>query len=283
MRNEQKQNPRRPIYSFLNSNLPSSLLTIPISLLFIIPLIWMLSAALLRPGTPLPTTLTLIPEDPSFDNFTRIFELAPFFRYTLNSLTITAITVPLTLLTASLAGFGMSQLPKKSQRRWIIISLLVLIVPSIALWSTRFLVYKWLRIIDTPLALIAPALMGTSPFFVLIYYRAFRRIPTAIYDAARLDGAEILQLWRKIALPQALPSTIAVAFLTFIIYWGDFISPLLYLSQERHYTLPIALQLLQQLNRSDWPLLMAGSLWATLIPLILLGISFAYFTRITKN
>lgn len=259
------------------------LLYIPIAIIFVLPVVWMLSAALLNPGTPLPSTFTLIPENPSFSNFSRIFDLAPFLRYTLNSLLITAITVPLTLLTASLAGFGMSQLPKASQRRWILISLLVLIVPSIALWSTRFLVYKWLRIIDTPLALIAPALMGTSPFFILIYYRAFRRIPTAIYDAARLDGAEILEMWRKIALPQALPSTIAVAFLTFIIYWGDFISPLLYLSQERHYTLPIALQLLQQLNRSDWPLLMAGALWATLIPLILLGIAFAYFTRITRT
>ncbi|MCA9976279.1 MAG: carbohydrate ABC transporter permease, partial [Anaerolineales bacterium] len=105
--------------------------------------------------------------------------------------------------------------------------------------------------------------------YVLMFYRAFRRVPTAIYDAARLDGAGVLQSWGSVALPIARPTAIGVGLLSFIFYWGDFISPLLYLSSERQYTLPIALQLLQQLGRSDWPLLMAAAVMATAVPVIL--------------
>ena len=186
-----------------------------------------------------------------------------------NSLLIVSLAVPLTLVTGSWAGLAMARLPRRAQRFWVLVSLAVLMVPGIALWSTRFVIYRQLGWLDTPLALIAPAVMGTSPFYVLMFYRAFRRIPEATYDAARLDGAGVLGLWYRVALPMARPTAIGVALLSFIVYWGDFITPLLYLQTERLYTLPIALQLLQQFSRSDWGLLMAAAVWATAIPVLL--------------
>ena len=91
-------------------------------------------------------------------------------------------------------------------------------------------------------ALIAPAFVGTSPFFVLMFYRAFRRIPSAVYDSARLDGAGVLATWGRVALPIARPTAVAVAILAFVLS-GDFISPLLYLSDTSSYTLPVGLLL----------------------------------------
>ena len=194
---------------------------------------------------------------------------------TATSLPVVALAVPLTLVTASWAGFAMARLPRASQQRWVLISLMALMVPGVALWSSRFLIYTWLGIIDTVWALVAPAFMGSSPFYVLIFYRAFRRIPPAIYDAAQLDGAGALATWGRVALPIARPSAAAVAALTFVAYWGDSLSPLLYLSDMRRTTLPVGLQLLQQLGRSDYPLLLAGAAWATAAPLLLVVLAVA--------
>jgi multiple sugar transport system permease protein len=149
-----------------------------------------------------------------------------------------------------------------------------------ALWSSRFIIFRQLGWLDSIWALIAPAWMGTSPFFILMFYRAFRRVPAGIYDAARIDGAGVLRTWSQVALPIARPTAVGVALLSFVFYWGDFISPFLYLRSESRYTLPVALQLLQQMNRSDWPLLMAAAVLTALFPVLLFLLAQPYFTRI---
>lgn len=259
------------------------LLRLGVALLFLLPLIWMIFTSLYPPGVPLPTSLRLLPDQPTLRNFSRVFELVPIGRYTLNSLLVAGLGVLLTVITGSWAGLGMARLSQKWQQRWVIISLAVLMVPGIALWSTRFFIYERLGLIDTYLALLAPALMGTSPFYVLMFYRAFRRIPAALYDAAHLDGTSVLQLWWHVALPIARPTLIGVTILAFLFYWADFISPLLYLSDPDLLTLPVALQLFQQLSRSEWALLMAAATWATLVPLMLFILVQPYFARVSDT
>ena len=255
------------------------LLRVAVALVFLLPLYWMVGASLHRLGVPLPSSLRLLPEQPTLSNFGRVWSLVPLGRFTLNSLLVVALGVPLTLVTASWAGLAMARLSRPAQRVWVVISLAVLMAPGIALWSTRFLVYRTLGWYDTVWALIAPAWMGTSPFFVLMFYRAFRRVPTAIYESAILDGTGVLQMWARVALPMARPTALGVALLSFIFYWGDFISPLLYLNSESNYTLPVALRLLEQMTRAEWGLLMAAALWATTIPLLLFLLAQPFFAR----
>lgn len=249
-------------------------------LIFLIPVVWMVLAAIHPTGTALPKNLQIIPSAISAGNFGRVLNLLPFGRFALNSLLVVALAVPLTLLISSWAGFGMARLPRRSQRRWLILSLAVLMIPGVALWSTRFIIFRQLGWLDSIWSLIAPAWMGTSPFFILMFYRAFRRVPAGIYDAARIDGAGVLRTWGMVALPIARPTAIGVALLSFAFYWGDFISPLLYLSSESHYTLPVAFQMLQQLNRTDWPLLMAAAVLTMLFPVLLFLLVQPYFSRI---
>ena len=92
----------------------------------------------------------------------------------------------------------------------------------------------------------------------------------------------MLQTWRLIALPIARPTALGVALLSFVLYWGDFLSPLLYLSGEKSYTLPVALQLLQQMDRSDWPLLMAAAVTATAVPILLFLLLQPAFARLDR-
>ncbi|MBP6786389.1 MAG: carbohydrate ABC transporter permease [Candidatus Promineofilum sp.] len=247
--------------------LAHSLLRLALAALFLMPLLFMILAGFRPPGSPMASSLWSGP--PTADNFRRLFSILPIGRYTLNSLFVVAAAVPLTVLTASWAGFAIARLPRPTQRRWVLLSFLVLMVPGVALWSSRFLLYSRAGIGGTLWTLVVPAFMGTSPFFVLMFYRAFRRIPTAVYDSARLDGAGVLATWGRVAMPMTQPTAVAVAALTFILYWGDYISPLLYLGDAGRYTLPVGLQLLQQLGRSNYPLLMAGALWSIVLPLLL--------------
>lgn len=245
------------------------------AILCLLPLLWMVTAALHPWGTPLPRRLTLVPDGLSLENFARVLELVPLVRYGLNSVLVVVVAIPLTIVTASWAGFAIAQMPKASQRRWVLLSLVLLMVPSVALWLPRFLIYAHTGVINTPLALIMPAFMGTSPFFILMYYRAFHRLPRAIYDAAQLDGAGVLDSWGRVALPLARPTTLAVAMLSFLFYWEDFISPIYYLRTDTFQTIPVALSLLEQLSRSEWSVLMAGATLVTIVPVILfIGLQF---------
>jgi len=251
---------------FLNRRVKFVLLCV-LAVLFLLPVFWMFFASATPRGVPLLSKSTFSLEVIK-RNFFNIWQILPLGRFTFNSLLVVGLAVPITLVVSSLAGFSISQLPKSIQKRWVILSLAVLMVPGVALWMSRFWLYKALGWYNTIWALIAPAWMGTSPFYVLMFYRAFRRIPEEIYVSARLDGAGAVCLWWKIALPMVKPTTIAVAFLSFLVYWGDYVSPLLYLQTEDRYTLVVALQLLRQMGTSDWSLLMTASVYVTMFPLL---------------
>ena len=255
------------------------LLRLLVAAVLLLPLLFMVTASLYPPGEPLPTTLRILPSRPTLANYQRIFDLLPLARYTLNSLRVVVLAVPLTLVVSSWAGLGMARLSRPAQRRWIVISLAMLMVPGIALWSTRFLLYRQLGWYDTVWALIAPAWMGTSPFYILMFYRACRRIPSAIFGAAQIDGAGVLRTWWSVILPMTRTTAVGVALLSFVFYWGDFVSPLLYLRTGNKYTLPVALQTLQQLSRSDWSLMLAGAVWTMAIPILLFLLLQPVFNR----
>jgi multiple sugar transport system permease protein len=248
---------RRTPHAAWLRNIAFHLTALAIVALFVLPLVGAIGWSLRQPGLPPPRGLEWLPRPIAWSNYRRIFEVVPLLRYTANSFLVVGLAVPLTLITASWAGLSMA-----------LLAVLLRLVPVTALWLTRFVFFARLGLLDSVWALIAPALMGSSPFFVLLYYWTFRRVPHAIFESARLDGAGTLRLWARIALPLARPTTITVAVLTFVMYWRDFIAPLLYLRSEQFYTLPVGLRLLQQLVRTDWPLLLAGSVVMT-TPIIL--------------
>lgn len=237
--------------------------------LFVLPFVAVIGWSLRQPGLPPPRGLQFWPDPVAWGNYRRSFALVPLLRYARNSLLVVALAVPLTIFAASWAGLAMALLPTRLRRPLLVLAILLRLVPVTALWLTRFVLFARLGLLDSVWALIAPAIMGSSPFFVLLYYWTFRRVPRAIFESARLDGAGPLRLWARVALPLARPTTVTVAVLTFVLYWRDFITPLLYLRSERLYTLSVGLRQLQQLRLTDLPLLLAGAVVMT-APIILL-------------
>lgn len=242
---------------------------IVVGVAFLLPVVWAVSSSLRETGQPSPRSLEWIPEPIAWDNYRAVFDLVPLHRYALNSLLVAAAAVLLTVVTASWAGFAMAQVSQRWRLRLTALSFAVLMVPLTAVWLPRFILFKEAGLIDKRLALVVPAMMGTSPFYALLFLWTFLRVPTEIYEAARLDGAGAWRIWGGIALPLARPTTVAVAVLTFAHYWSSFIEPLLYIRDAAKMTAPLGLQSLYQLDRTNWPLLMAGAVMVT-APVVLL-------------
>lgn len=239
------------------------LLASAFSAAFILPLVWAVAASLRPAGLPPPRGIEWIPPAPTLENYARLFEILPFARYAANSFFVASTGVLLTLITASWAGFGMSLLGKRARFRLLILSIFLQLIPFTALWLSRFLLFAQLGITNSRLSLIAPALMGTSPLFVLLFYWTFRRTDRAIFESAELDGANLFQIWRRVALPLARPALTAVGLLAFLFYWNDFITPMIYLRSSALHTLPVGLLHLQQMDRTNWPLLMSAAVAMT--------------------
>lgn len=252
---------------------------IVLSVLFVLPLVWMLSGSLREAGLPPPRGIEWLPEPLAVENYSRLFGLLPFALYTLNSLLVATIAVPLTLLVASWAGFAMARLDSAARQRLLLLSVGVLMIPSTALWLTRYLVLDGFGLINTYGALLAPALMGTSPLFVLLFYWSFRRVPADIFDSAQMDGASPLRTWWSVAMPLAGPTILAVGVLSWLFYWSDFMGPLLYLKSQALYTLPVGLQQLRQLDSTNWPLLLAGAVVMTVPPVVLFLVAQRWLLR----
>ncbi|MCP4361420.1 MAG: carbohydrate ABC transporter permease [Chloroflexi bacterium] len=248
-----------------------------LAILFLLPLYWVFVASLRQPGLPPPTTISWWPLQANWGNYREIFRIVPMSRYIKNSLIVAGAAVPLTLLTASLAGFSMSQMPDKPRRRLLAASVALLIVPASSVWMFRFQILRLMGLIDSLWALIIPAFAASSPLFVLLFYWTFRRLSGEMIEAARLDGASAWTIWRRLAFPLARPTAVAVTILTFIMYWNDFVSPVLYIYRPKLYTAPIGLQILNQVDSTNWPLHMAAAALMTLPIIILLILLQRYF------
>lgn len=248
-----------------------------VAAVFGIPLVWMIATSLRPAGLAPATQFEWLPPLFSAVNYSRIFEILEFGLFARNSVVVVLVAVPLTLIIASLAGFALAEMGPRLRGILVGVSVAAMLVPAITLWISRFLVYKWVGILDTPLVLVMPALMGTSPLFVLMYVWAFQRLPREVIEQAMIDGANPWRVWWTLALPLVRPITLGVAILAGKFYWSDFINPLFYVRDQEFYTLPVGLQALQQMDRTNWPLLMAGSVLLTLPVLVVFVLAQRYF------
>lgn len=235
-------------------------LTVVVVTLFAAPLGVMALGALADPRLP-PTGL--LPARPSLQPFAVAFSAVPLARALWNSALVCAAAVPLSVLTASWAGLAIARSHRWTRRLLTVGTLVLLTVPVTAIWMTRFALMRELGWVGTYLPLIAPALMGGGPLFVLLYADAFGRLPAELFDAARVEGAGVLRQWWTVAMPLVGPTHAAVALLALAAFWSNFVDPLLYLSREDQLTAPMMLRTLELLGSTQWSVLLAACVVVT--------------------
>jgi len=228
-----------------------------------LPSAFLIAGSLRQPGLPPPLTPELVPDPVVFGNYERAADLVGLGRAALNSFLVAALTAPLSVLVASWAGFALVLIRAGVRTAILAASLLALMVPLTALLVPRFALYRSVGLVNTFVPLVAPALVATSPIYVLVFFVAFRRLPPELYDACRLEAASPFQIWRRIGMPLVRPVAVAIGLLAFVLSWGNFLDPLVYLHDRELFTLPLALRSLAQLDPTNYPLLLAGSVIAT--------------------
>lgn len=233
-----------------------------VAIIFVLPLYWAIVLSFGEPGAPV-NTVQWWPSAFNFGNYQEIFKMVPMQRYLINSLLVVSAAVPITLLFSSLAGFGMSQLPDPLRRQVVQLTITMLLIPSAAVWLFRYQILNWMGLLDSLWALILPSFAASNPLFVLLFYWAFRRIPADMYEAARLDAAGAWTIWSQLAMPLVHPTSVGVIVLTFIMYWSDFVGPVLYIFNPQHYTLAVGMQLINQLGNQNYALIMAAAVFIT--------------------
>jgi len=229
------------------------------SLVLLGPLAWMLPVSLHAPGLPLQAAGLKWPEGASLAAYARVFEWVPMLNGLINSLAYTVAGVAMSIGMAGLTGFGIARLDARRMSLAVVALVVAASIPLTAIWVPRFVLFESLGLGRSGLPLLAPALYGASPLFVLLYTMAFRRLGTEPFEAAALEGVSPLRQWWSYAMPQVRSTSIAVGTLAGMQFWGAFLEPLLYLEGERELTAPLLLHALDLLGPTQWSVLMAGS------------------------
>jgi len=249
-------------------------------LAFVPPLLLLVSGSLRRPGSPPPPRPELIPRPTSISGYADALELGGLLRASVNSLVVAAIAVPASVLVASLAGFALTRVSRRITGLVAAASLAALMIPATALLVPRFAIFRAIGWTDTLLPLVAPALIGTSPLYPLVYYLAFRAIPADLLDVCRMEDLSPMRVWWRVAMPLVRPVTAAIAALTFVLTWSNFLDPLVFVYDRDLFTLPLALRSLATLDPTNFPVFLAGAVLATAPAVLVFGLAQRAFLQI---
>jgi multiple sugar transport system permease protein len=244
-------------------------LTIP----FVFPTWWMITASLLPANEVLSYPPKLFPTTPQWSNYRQAFADYPLAQQYFNSLYIAAIVTVSTMLVASLSGYAFARIRFRGDNTLFVMILTGLLIPSEVTIIPLFKLVDQLGLTNThwPLIVIpiigAPSVLGT---FVMRQF--FIAIPDELEEAGRLDGLGRFGLFRRVALPLARPALAAVAIFTFLLSWNYFLEPLVYLSAKDKYTLPLALtQYTDAYGGHLWNIQLAASA-TTVLPVLIVFI-----------
>jgi len=232
----------------------------------LVPFAWMLSTSLKPPAEVFQTGL--LPEHPRAANYRDATTLIPFWHYFLNSLLVTVPVVVGTVLSSAAAAYAFARLRAPGLNAVFLLVLATIMLPGEITLLPSFLLFKSLGWVGGYLPLIVPAWLGGGAVNIFLLRQYFLTIPRAQDDAARVDGHGFLSILVRVIIPQSWPAISVVTVFTFVDTWNDFLGPLIYLSRESQYTLPLGLNFFKDIYNTSWPALMAGSIIA-LAPCVL--------------
>ncbi len=243
------------------------------ALLMALPFWVMVVTSLLAPDQVFQTPPRLWPDAWAWDNYRRLFALAPMGRYFLNSLWVAGLTTVGYVLCSAMAGYAFARLQFAHKNTVFFVFLMTMMVPPQVNIVPLFFLMKSFHWLDSYWALIVPGLFGAFGVFMLRQW--FNGLPRELEDAARIDGCNPWQIFWRVALPLAAPALAALAIFTFINAWNSFMWPLIATHSESMRTLPVGMAALKGSFRdtTDWTVLMAGATLSVLpvVVVFLLG------------
>jgi multiple sugar transport system permease protein len=247
------------------------------SVVMLLPFAWMLSTSLKLPPQTFTYPPVWIPSPIAWQNYVKTVTVMPFGRFYLNSLIVTISVTLLQILTSSLAAFAFARMRFPGRNLLFLLYLATLMIPFQVTMIPNFILVRLLGWYDTYQALILPPAFSAFSTFLLRQY--FMGIPRDLDEAARIDGASSLRIWWQVIMPLAGPAIAALATFVSLNTWNDFLWPLIITNSPEMRTLPVGLSTFQGQFKTDWNLLMAGSVIAMLPVLLVYIIGQRWFIR----
>jgi multiple sugar transport system permease protein len=245
-----------------------------LSVMALVPVLWMISSSLKAPTEIFITPIRWIPEVPRWENYPAAFERAPLWLYFWNTMIVCVLAVVGSLFSSSTVAFSFARLRWPGRNIFFALLLATLMLPSVIVLVPRFLmfsfVFKWpVRWIGTFLPLIVPAFFAVNALYVFLMRQFFMGIPEELEDAARMDGASTFRILWQIFIPLSKPVVITVVILTFIQYYNEFLEALVYL-RPATWTLAVGIRAMNdQFYATSWEIVFATGTFM-LIPLVFL-------------
>jgi multiple sugar transport system permease protein len=240
------------------------------SVVMLLPFAWMLSTSLKRPPEIFAYPPIWIPSQVAWDNYATTVNAMPFGRFYLNSIIVTLSVTTLQILVSSLAAFAFARLRFRGREALFLLYLATLMVPFQVTMLPNFILVRALGWYDTYQALILPTAFSAFSTFLLRQY--FLGIPRDLDEAARMDGASSFRVWWQIIMPLSGPALAALAIFVSLNSWNEFLWPLIITNSLAMRTLPVGLSTFQGQFKTEWNLLMAGSVIA-MLPVLLVYIA----------
>ena len=248
---------------------------IVLSLIFVSPLLWMVTTAIKPIEETMTATPTLLPSKFLWDNFPKAVtygsnELGyiPFLLYARNTLMVTLLCVAGSVCSNAVVAYAFARLRWPGRDFFFAVTLATMMVPFPVLMVPTFGLFKWLGWVGSFRPLWVPAFFG-SAFSIFLLRQFFRTIPMELSEAAKIDGCSEVRIFTDVLLPLAKPALAVVALFTFMGTWNDFMGPMIYLSDQETFTLSLGLQAYQsQHGGTQWNLLMAAAT-VVILPVII--------------
>jgi multiple sugar transport system permease protein len=250
----------------ISLNLALLLFLIPTIMVIIVPYMWMLTASLKERGR-IGEPPYLYPTTFDFSNYQKAFEGAPFARYYLNTAIVAVSVVISRIVIGAMAAYVFTFLKFKGRDVLFLLYLSTMMVPFYAIVIPIYLIIRDLQWFNTFQALIVPRMVDA--FSILLLRQAFITVPRDYIDAARVDGASHWKVLWSIIMPQSLSSVLTVAIFSFLFIWNDFFWPLLAANEDKMRLIQTGLQAFNGRYNTEWTYLMAGTVIATIPPILI--------------
>lgn len=265
---------RRPLHP---GRLIATLLLLLGSVVVLLPLIWMLSTAL-KSDAEVMVNSSFIPRDWRFDNFAKAWTSAPFDTYLKNSIFITLTGLTGTLIANSLVAYGFAKIRFRGKNLIFLAVLATMMIPGMVTMIPTYVMFSQFGWVGTYLPLIVPA-FGGSAYYVFLLRQYFMGIPMAYNEAAKIEGANEMNILLRIIVPMAKPVLTTIAVFEFNAKWNDYFGPMLYLDDEKMYTLQLGLRTFRGTAGVEWQKFMAASLIVLLPTIVLYAIMQRYIIQ----
>jgi multiple sugar transport system permease protein len=247
-----------------------------LGLVVLYPIVWLVFATF-KPSSEFGQNGGLLPWEPTVANYTNVWDgIAgiPLWRYAFNSFLVASLAVVGTIAASSMTAYAFARIPFKGSGIFFAAMIGTLLLPVHVIIIPQYIIFQKLGFVDTYVPLLIGKFLAADAFFVFLMVQFIRNIPREMDEAARLDGAGHVRIFRSIILPHTRPALVTSGIFTFIWTWNDFLSPLIYLTTPTNYTLPIALRLFNDTtSSSDYGATVAVSFLA-LTPVLLFFLIF---------